>query len=404
MMKVLDLVEDHAAELVEVDASLAFSVKRDILVSYLSRLLPVLPQKETIPGSELVHLTAHEATKSSVSYVSFYATNGEQQVLFEVDSLKVFLPGSTSVPGRKLLEVAKLSPKKSVHIQVVGTTMFVRSGNVRWRIQTDSNYQGPKFIRSDFTHPIEIPRREFLEALKIVLKASPPVSARESLQQVQIKDGVATVCDGTRIHRKKINEFPAKTDFNLQINAAKLLVRALAKTEESSIFVELSKTAILFDVGAEKFITQRSILPFPKIDNLFLAPAIRNEHTLSFDRQDLIDSIFRVKVTSDPVSAMVSLSITQVDYDKYVIKVHARDPWGNTSEDTVDCHWFGPEKFDPLHVHYRKFIDLLESTTDEFVFLKLGDHPAKGQRSPIYLNSNDEGLTVVLQQKQSIYM
>lgn len=404
MTKTLELVEEHDAELVEVDAHLAFSIKREVLAMYLARIMPVLPNKETVPGSTLVHLTAHEAKKGALAYLSLYATNGEQQALFDVDCPKVVLPGAVGVPARRLLEVVRLAPKKWVHIQVVGSTLFVRSGNVRWNIQVDSHPMTAKFIRNETTHPIDIPRWEFMNALKLVLKAAPTNIAREALQQVQIKDGYATVCDGTRMHRKKIQEFPAKTDFNIQIPAAQLLVKALDKVDTDTITVEFSKTAMLFDVGAEKFITQRSILPFPKVDQLLIAPALRNEHTLSVDRVDLIEAIQRVKVNSDPTSATVSLSIQQVEYDKFVLKITARDMGGNSSEDTIECAWFGPEKFEPLYVHYKKFLDMLESTSDEFVFLKLGDAPAKGQKSPIYLNEPEDGLTVVLQQKQSAYM
>lgn len=405
MTKTLELVEEHDAELVEVDAHIAFSIKRELLTAYLARIVPILPNKETLPGSSLVHLTAHDAKKGSLAFLSFYATNGEQQLLFDVDGPKVVKSGAVSVPGKKLLEVARLAPKKWVHIQAVGNTLYVRSGNVRWNIQVDSAKKGPTFFKNDDTYPIEIPRREFMNALKIVLKAAPENTARESLQQVQIKEGYATVCDGSRMHRKKIHEFPAKTDFNLQIPAAELLVKALDNYSESdTITVEISKTAMLFDIGTEKFITQRSILPFPKMDSVLLAPALRNEHTLSVDRADLVDSINRVKINSDPASATVSLSILQVDHNVFKLKISARDMGGNSSEDIIECQWFGPDKFAPMFFHYKKLLDMLQTTTDEFVFLKLGDDPAKGQKSPVYMTEPEDGLTVVLQQKPATYM
>lgn len=404
MTKTLELVEEHDAELVEVDAHIAFSIKREILTAYLSRILPVLPNKETIPGSSLVHLTAHEAKSNSLAFVSFYATNGEQQVLFDVDGPRVIRAGSVSVPAKRLLEVARLAPKKWVHLQAVGGVLYVRSGNVRWNIQVDSSKKTPTFIRNDEIYPIDIPRWSFLDALKIVLKASPENTARESLQQVQIKDGYATVCDGSRLHRKQISEFPAKTDFNLQIPSARLLVKALENSDSELITLEMSKTAMLFDIGTEKFITQRSILPFPKVDGLFIAPALRNEHTLTVERADLVDSINRVKINSDPASATVSLSVVQVDHNVFNLKVAARDLGGNSSEDIIECQWFGPDKFAPMFFHYKKLLDLLQTTTDEFVFLKLGDDPAKGQKSPMYMNEPEDGLTVVLQQKPAIYM
>lgn len=404
MTKILSLVEEHDAEHVEVDSQLAFSVKREVLVEYLTRIMPVLPSKETIPGSSLVQLTTHHSTKSSLAYMSLYATNGEQQVLFDVDCHKVLVAGSVGVPGRKFLEVVKLSPKKWVHLQAVGSTLYVRSGNVRWSIQVDSAPKKVKFLKTETSYPVDIPRRAFLDALKIVLKSAPDNNSREALQQVQIKGGFATVCDGTRMHRKQIQEFPAKTDFNIQIPAAKLLIKGLSKSDSELISVEITKTAMLFDVGTEKFITQRSILPFPNVDQLLIAPAVRNEHTLSLDRSELIQSIHRVKVNSDPTSATVALTIQKTAKDTHEVKITARDFGGNSSEDTIPATWFGPEKFDTLYVHYRKFLDMLESTGDEFVFLKLGDAPSKGQKSPIYLHEPEDGLTVVLQQKQSTYM
>lgn len=404
MVKTLELVEEHDAELVEVDAHIAFSIKRELLTAYLARTVPILPNKETIPGSSLVHLTAHEAKPGTVPFLSFYATNGEQQALFDVDGPKVVRAGAVSVPGKKLLEVAKLAPKKWIHIQAVGGTLYVRSGNVRWNIQVDSSKKAPTFFRTEDTYPIDIPRWEFLNALKITLRAAPETTARESLQQVQIKDGYATVCDGTRLHRKQIREFPAKTNFNLQVPAATLLVKALENSDSDLITVEMSKTALLFDIGTEKFITQRSILPFPKLDSLLLAPALRNEHTMSLDREELIRSIQRVKVNSDPASATISLTVVPEAHDLYKLTVSARDLGGNSSEDSVECQWTGPSKFAPMFFHYKKLLDLLESTHDEFVFLKLGDDPAKGQKSPMYMTDPEEGLTIVLQQKPPIYM
>ena len=398
MTKTLELVEEFDAELVEVDARLAFSIKRDVLAEYLSRILPVIPTKETIPGSSLVSITAHLAQKGALAYLTLYATNGEQQVLFDIDAPRVLKEGSVNVPARKLQDLIKLAPKKWVHIQVVGSTMYVRSGNVRWVIQADSNNRTPRVSPED-TIPIEIPRWEFLNALRIVLSASPDSSARESLQQVQFKDGFATVCDGTRLHRKQIKEFPGNVNFNLQIPAAKLLVRAMAKAEVENITVEISKTALLFDVGSEKFITQRTILPFPNLEGLFLAPAIRNEYTLSVERLEFIDSISRVKINSDPMSATIALEIVNGAKGKHFLSITARDLGNNSSEENIQCQWFGPAKYDTMYVHYRKFLDLLQSTTDEYVFLKLGDNPAKGQKSPVYLNDPDAGLTVVLQQK-----
>ena len=375
-------------EILPVDARVSISGQVSEMIELFDRAVAIVPAKPIIANTEYVLLETFDASTLQVAHTQVTATDGERCVAALNDSLKIGMFGSVLLPGKKVLDILKLAPQPTAQLTVLGNSATIRSGRAVWTLQTPVGDTLPPFPdTSDITlHSVN--RQAFLRALEVARRSVSTSTARRGLMQAQVKGGRILSCDGARLHRMGVEELPQELEFTIPVPLMDDAIRSLRAFEDD--FFELGANAhtIVFRLGQDLLIGQRILLPFPpNVDTLTLGPAMLNEQTLVVDAKELVQVIKRVRVTADPESFAVYLSIrpTKVGkITKWTLTVTARDSSRNSSQENVDIEYRGGTKAREICVNHKHLLDLLDCLPSTLVEFKLGEKTA-----PIYVEDGE---------------
>lgn len=373
-------MESEDAELIPdimpVDARLSVKGKVAALVTLFERAVAVVPVKPVIYNTAYVLVDAVAGTTKHVSYVRVAATDGEQSISVVDDSVTINMAGAALVPGKRFLEILKLAPEETVRIDIFGNTATIRSGPAVWTVQTPAGDALPALpdVSAIQLHPVQ--KRSFLAALETARKAVATSTARSSLMQASIEKGRITACDAARVHRQTVEDFPKAVTTTLPLKLMDEAIRALRLFEDEIFHMGTNHHVIVFHFGQDTLIGQRLVVDFPDIEPLLLAPAMMNQQTLTVNRQDLLDSIRRVRVNADPDYFSIFLSLTPQKQEsgvKWFLGVRAHDRVGNTAQEVLEATYEGGSKAREICVNHKYLSDLLSCFTASEVTFKLGE-------------------------------
>jgi DNA polymerase III sliding clamp (beta) subunit (PCNA family) len=381
---------EYIPTILPVDARLAVRGPVSVFLPLLDRAAAVIPAKEALSGTSHALLEAFGPQPGTLPYVRLSATDGAQSVSLVADGVDVIMSGAVLVPAKKIADVLRLAPSSQAYIEVLGNSIVVRSGRAQWTVQTLVGDRLPPFAETTgmTLHTGEC--TPLLYALSSAKKAASTTNARAALMQISIKDGAVTGIDGGRLHRIKIPDLPLGLSLTLPLKAADEVMRMLRSALSNEAQIGGNASHVVVSVDQDVLIAQRTLVPFPDIEREVLSPSLNNIHTMTVDRDSLLNAIKRVRISADPDFQSVILTLTPGTAIEGVwsLTVSARDRSGNAAQESVEIMWAGPDKARSLVVNHHYLTDLLSVIPQDSVAFKIGDD-TKAERHPLFVE--DQG-------------
>jgi len=390
-------------EIVPLDARLSVKGSVEKMVELFERAANITPVKEILSGTSHALLETFEESSKGSAYARVYSTDGEISLATVVDHFIVSKEGKALVPPRKILSILKLAPASTIAIIVVGNTITLRSGRAVWTVATIAGDELASVPDLREISLQSVPRLPLLSALIVTKKAVSTNTARPALVQAKIHNGEITSCDGSRIHRQRVDGLPKTISTTILSTTMDELIKGLSKSDAETVGIGVSNNFLTFSYGSDYLISSRMQTAFPSVEALILAPAMDNEDTLVVDRDELAAVVKRVRVNADPEHTAVFLKVVpgkKLDSGEtsWSLAVRAFDSHGNSSQEVMEAQWSGEGKAREICLNHRHLNDLLVSCPEATVPLKLGTD-TKTKRSPVFVEFPElNGFTAVLQQ------
>lgn len=381
-------------EILPVDARLAFEGIVSEFEQLVSQAVAIAPSKELLEGSSFIQLEALESSE-----VRVLASDGEQTVSTSNKNLKVRKEGHALLPGKKLLEILRKAPSDTFTFLVMANTARITIGRARWTLQTPSGDVLRHLPDLSASMWYQMPSIPLLKALAATRRAVAVTGSRAALQQVAIMDGSVIACDGARLHKKQIPDFPENLKINIPTKSIDELIKLLRSVAGEDVSISSSKNLLAIKTGNTVLVSQRLLLPFPDVESMMLSPAMMNKQSLVFNVSEFQDALNRVRVNSDPEYSSVFLSVVKPSSEDWALSISARDRYGNAAQEIIAAQWGGTEsqKFCFNH-HYLS--DLLISYARSEVELLMGVD-TKVKKSPLFLNDAESGFVGLIQQSSA---
>ena len=367
---------------IEPTEGICFEVDRNVLKVLLEKAIDVVPTKDMYPVLKNFQFRVRGDKLSVVSSnmdMSIIASTG-MSVESKVGGVEVF-------PARKLLEIVRESDSSSrVFIQVTGRTAVVVAGNASWEIALAKGSDFPRMPKLGDAEVQTVDRAEFLRALSTVKYAMH--TAREHLMMVHIGGSRFTACDSNRLQQAQVPGL--MLDMRIPAGAVDTLIKMLKASDAKDLHVGVIDRRLLFRVGADVLLINRTDAKFPELDGLWIRPALANDQELRVDKAALIAALKQIKVSVDTEYNAV------IGYLKSnELTLFACDDDGNRGEAVIPAQWDGPKR--ELTVHYRYLRELLSHYGPDECLFKLGEDQ-KTKKSPVLLMDTESRSIGIVQQ------
>jgi len=393
---------EYVPEILPVDARLSIRGKVSTLQKLFSRAASVTPSKEVVPGTMYALLESFHASSQEVSHVRITASDGDQTVSVVVDGLMVLMAGAVLVPAKRIQDILKLAPSDTAKIEVIGTAAIIRSGRAQWTVQTPVGDSLGTLLDVSGIEMQAVEVGPFVNAMSVARRAASSTSAWSGLNQLLIRDGTITGCDGALLHKVTLGTLDASVDLTIPVRAVDELLRALRASSSEFFEMGFDERHLVCNIDQDSIIAKRLLVPFPNIENLLLGPAFSNTYSLTVDRAELSAVIARMRVNSDPDTYAVYLNIMPNKKDSsgalsWSLAIRVKDRSGNAAQEIIECQWVGPAKAQTLTVNHRYLSEFLAGYDSETVIFKIGEN-TKTQPSPLFIEDTVLGFTGIVQQ------
>jgi DNA polymerase III sliding clamp (beta) subunit (PCNA family) len=389
-----------------VPASARFSVrapvsKLRVLFSRCNDVAISSADKEVLPGTSSLLLEAVPSAKGALPYLRATASDGDTTVSVVSDGVVISRHGSVLLPAHRVHEILKLAPGTTAQIVVEGTTATIRSDRALWTIQVPATSEVSAFLDTSKVQTAPVPIQAFTEALMAARRAASATTARESLMQIQLRNGAFTGADGGRVHRALAEGVSPELTVTLPVRAVDEILKAGRASDTTYAEFGYDDSHVVFECDSGRIVAQRMQVDFPaSIESLLMGPAFTNTQILQVRRRDLIDTIKRVRVNANPDSAAVTLSLAPAHMGALDLVVSARDQAHNSSQETLECVWQGSEKNYPsITLNHNYLIDFLEVQHGDVVQFLIGED-TKTVKTPVLIEK--DGFTGIVQQMYSV--
>ncbi len=362
---------------------LKITIKKFVLQALLERAITVVPTRDVMPVLKCFQIQA------DANQLRVVATDLEMTLIASTPLVGVRQPGTAVFPAKKLLEIIRSAEDGGdVLIEVKNTTAVIRIGRALWTLQLQGGWDYPQLPVITDAELVTVKLDDFSEAIRAVRYAASRDPSRANLNIIDIQNGRLTACDGSRIQQIVINDFPI--NLRIPIGAVDDLLRLLKTTDLETIQVGQSEHKLIFKFGTDIFIVSKLYAQFPDMESTMLRPALENRYQLDVDRNELTSAIRRVRINADPESSAIALSL-----EHHKLTITAKDKFGNTAGETIDCHWRGAER--TLVVNHKFLTDMIATYGDITCEFRLGED-SRTRRSPLMLRHPTTGSTGVVHQ------
>src|SRR5512133_9941 len=207
--------------------------------------------------------------------------------------------GSVVVPGRLLLELARLLPDAEVTLEhkLEEAVVEIRCGSATYRLHAYDAEDGPRLPEAGALERNEIERESFLETVARVSRSASRDESRPVLTGVLMRfEPGKLVMAATDSYRLSVKE----TDVEGTVPELEAIVPAralgeLARIAQEGEMIELAvhENQVIFATGAALLTTRRIDGQFPNYKQL-VPEAF--DHELALPREELLDVVRRVSV------------------------------------------------------------------------------------------------------------
>ena len=381
--------EDTALEDLQVvpDVNISFETKRFALQSLLDKAATVLPTRDTVPVLKNFLVEVDDDPQR----LRVIATDLELSVLAVSEVVSVGQAGTGVFPGARLLELVREASDGDVAVKVDAGVATIEVGRTSWTLKLLDGSDYPALTDVAEVDFSTVDRARFVQALTSVRGAASSEAMRLALMMIDVSDGRMRAADGVRLQQVTLEKWPKGLDFQLPVAAVDTLVRLLRSTDLDTISIGQTEDFIVFKIASDYYVANKLNAEFPDVDTLLLKPALANKHRLTVDREELESAVKRVRVTADPETAAIVVSLT-----KNSLTVSSKDKYGNAAVEELDSGWEGSDR--EIAFNHKHLLDMLSMAGDvktcEFL---LGDD-TKTRRSPLLLSDEKTGLVSVLNQ------
>lgn len=326
------------------------TIKRADLVRLLSAVDKVVETRNHIPILSNVLLTAEPA--------SLTARGTDNDIEVSTSCVAECTPGSTTVPAKRLLEIARKVVGDEVSLSLVDNTLTVKSGRSNFKIQTLPPDSFPSIQGGDFPHTFEADFSELLPPVAFAIAADD--KARFFLEGVYVheEDGQlrSVGADGNRLAYRvggPCKPFPG-------IILGRKIVGLLSAIT-GPVTAEVSDRQIRVVAGDTTFVAK--LIESSYIDYQKFWP--KNLTALQTDRAELKAAVSRVGLVADERARGVRFGLR-----KDIIRLTAHGSSGESSED-VPASYSGSDIDTGFSVDY--LAEMLAHVPGDTVELALND-------------------------------
>lgn len=331
---------------VGIDDPVSLTIKRHVLLAMLDRAASVLPSRDAIPVLKNFQFQAVDGRLTVI------ATDLELSIISISELVDIKTEGTAVLPGKQLVSIVKEAAGETVSIEIEDDRVNLISENAHWTLRLIRDDEYPLLPDIKNLSYVEVDRLTFLESLEAVYRSASTDTNRPNLCLVDCAGGKVRATDGVRCQQVDMGE-GSVPDMQIPIGAVQDLLRLMRATDVESISVADDDAYLVFKIGNDSFIASKLAMEFPPIEDLLINPAMQNDRPMTCDREELVSTIKRVRITADPESSAIRLTM-----DNNQLCIQSQDDMGNKADEIIPCGWSGSEY--SVVVNHRFLTDLLE--------------------------------------------
>ena len=344
---------------VPVGTGMKITVRRDDLVQRLAVVSRAVSTRAT------VQILSGILLRSAGDDLQLAATDMELSLRTTVPA-QIEGDGAVVVPGRRLVELAKLLPSEEVEIEhrPEESVVHVTSGSASYTLHTYNAEDFPRLPELDAVTTFTVDREALLETVNRVARSASRDESRPVLTGILARfEAGKLVMAATDSYRLSVKE----TELGGQVPELEAIIPAralqeLTRVAQSGDEVELGvhENQVVFSVDGIAMTTRRIDGQFPNYRQLLPESF---EHELALPRNELLDVVRRAAVMIERTSPL------QLRFAEGELTVTARTHEVGESKESLPAPFTG----DPLEIGFNAdFLrDGLESVTGDEVRFKL---------------------------------
>ena len=342
-----------------VGTGMKITVQRDALVQRLAIVSRAVSTRAT------VQILSGILLRSAGDELELAATDMELSLRTTV-SAQIEGEGSVVVPGRRLVELAKLLPSEEVEIEhrPEESVVHVTSGPASYTLHTFNAEDFPRLPELDAVTTFSVDREALLETVNRVARSASRDESRPVLTGILARfEAGKIVMAATDSYRLSVKE----TELAGQVPELEAIIPARALQEltriaQSGDEVDLGvhENQVVFSADGISMTTRRIDGQFPNYRQLLPESF---EHELALPRTELLDVVRRAAVMIERTSPL------QLRFAEGELTVSAQTPDVGEASQTIPVPFAG----EPFEIGFNpEFLkDGLESVASEDVILKL---------------------------------
>jgi DNA polymerase-3 subunit beta len=341
-----------------------FSATREQVLGPLQAVIGVVERKQTMPVLANVLLSA-KGNRLSVT-----GTDLEVELVASGE-VNVAQPGEITVPGRKLLDIAKSLPADAtVTLSVEGEKVKVSAGRSRFTLSSLSASEFPVVESINATQSITLPQAELARLIAKTHFSMAQQDVRYYLNGTLLEtDGKMLRAVATDGHRLAIAETPLPGD-GKGIQPQQVIVPRKGVLELQRILgangeveISIGTNHIRLQIGDIRFTSKLIDGKFPEYGRVI--PSNPGKIVV-VDREALRAALQRTAILSNEKYRGVRLSLL-----KNAVKLQAHNPEQEEAQDEVEIDYAGEEMEIGFNVTY--LLDALSAVDTETVEIGLTD-------------------------------
>jgi DNA polymerase-3 subunit beta len=339
------------------------SITRDSLLKPLQAVIGVVERRQTMPILANVLLVAKNGG------LTVTATDLEVELIAEAEVEKVDVPGEITVPGRKILDIARALPDGSkIGLQLEGDRVVLKSGRSRFTLSTLPAAEFPLVDKVDANSRLRLPQKEVARLLDKTQFSMAQQDVRYYLNGLLLETSKkrvrAVATDG---HRLAMCDISIE---NQDVTAGQVIVPRKGVMElhrllggAAEVELAIGSNHVRANLDGIRFTSKLIDGRFPDYERVIPSG---NTATLVADRETLRSALQRAAILSNEKYRGVRL-----DLGKGTLRIQANNPDQEEARDEIEVEYGGPEMEIGFNVTY--LLDALAAIDGESVEIDFVD-------------------------------